>query len=205
MMLEFTLDEMIAKTNLRQASFQLMIDHLKTIENPLIIETGCIRPGDQPWSSLENSFKDDGMSTVIFDRYINDFNGEFYAVDLTPEHVEYARSMVSDKTQIICDDSVHFLWEATKQLKADEQFVDVLYLDSFDWIPGNESASMAHHIKELACIISRMKPGGLIAVDDNYIKDGVLVGKGVYVYEMMESIGATMLHKGVQCVWKIEG
>ena len=50
-----------------------------------------------------------------------------------------------------------------------------------------------------------MKPGGLVAVDDNYIKDGVLVGKGVYVYEMMESIGATLLHKGVQCVWKIEG
>lgn len=204
-MLEYTLDEMLAKTNLRQASFQIMIDHLKTIENPLIIETGCIRPGDQPWSSIENSFKDDGMSTVIFDRYINDFNGEFYAVDLTPEHVEYAQSLVSDKTQIICDDSVHFLWEATKQLKEDNQFVDVLYLDSFDWIPGNESASMAHHIKELACIISRMKPGGLVAVDDNYIKDGVLVGKGVYVYEMMESIGATMLHKGVQCVWKIEG
>ena len=203
-MLEYTLDEMISKTNLRQASFQIMIDHLKTIDNPLIIETGCIRPGDQPWSSIENSFKDDGMSTIIFDRYINDFGGEFYAVDLTPEHVEYAQSMVSDKTQIICDDSVHFLWEATKQLKEDNQFIDVLYLDSFDWIPGNESASMAHHIKELACIISRMKPGGLVAVDDNYIKDGVLVGKGVYVYELMESIGATVLHKGVQCVWKIE-
>jgi hypothetical protein len=202
-MLEFTLEEMISKTNLRQDSFQIMIDHLKTIKNPLIIETGCIRPGDQPWSSLENSFKDDGMSTVIFDRYINDFDGEFYAVDLTPEHVEYAQSIVSEKTQIICDDSVHFLWEAAKQLKEDDQFVDVLYLDSFDWIPGNESASMAHHIKELACIISRMKPCSLVAVDDNYIENGVLVGKGVYVYEFMESIGAELMHKGVQCVWRV--
>ena len=203
-MLTMTLYEMVSKTNLRQTSFQIMIDHLKTLEEPLIIETGCIRPGDQPWSSLENSFKDDGMSTCIFDRFINEHGGEFHLVDLSEEHVKYAQSMVSDKTQIHLDDSVHFLWEANKLLAKQDQHVDLLYMDSFDWIPGNEPASMAHHIKELASIISRMKPGALVAVDDNYIKNGVLVGKGVYVHDFMESIGATVLHQGVQCVWKLE-
>lgn len=194
---------MVAKTNKRQASFQIMIDHLRTIEDPLIIETGCIRPGDQPWSSIENSFKDDGMSTCIFDRYINEYNGEFYSVDLTPAHVEYARSMVSDNTSITIDDSVHFLWEAGKQLNNDNQKVDLLYMDSFDWTVGNEGACMAHHIKELACIIRSMKPGALIAVDDNYIENGVRVGKGVYVHEFMTSIGAELIYDGVQCVWKL--
>jgi len=181
-----------------------MIDHLKTIEDPLIVETGCIRPGDQPWSTIENSFKDDGMSTCIFDQYINDYNGELYSVDLTPEHVEYARSMVSEKTQITCDDSVHFLWEANKQLTENNQYIDLLYMDSYDWIPGREPECMAHHIKELACIVTRIKPGGLVAVDDNYKRDGVQVGKGVYVIEFMESIGAEMIHDGVQCVWRIK-
>ena len=203
-MLDYTLDKMISMTNQRQASFQLMIDHLKTIEEPLIIETGCIRPGDQPWSTVDNSFKDDGMSTCIFDRFINEHTGEFHSVDLTELHVDYAISMVSDKAQIHCDDSVHFLWEVNKQLIANDQYIDVLCLDSFDWTIGNESACMAHHIKELACIVSRMKAGSLVAVDDNYKENGVHVGKGVYVAEFMQSIGAEVIHEGVQYVWRIK-
>ena len=198
-----SLEEMISKTNLRMASFQVMVNHLKTIENPLIIETGCIRPGDQPWSSLENSFKDDGMSTCIFDRYINEYSGEFHSVDLTPAHVDYARSMTSDKAQIHCDDSVGFLWTANKALTDDNQYVDLLYLDSFDWIVGNEAASMAHHIKEFAAISSRLRPGSMVAVDDNSYSNGIRSGKGVYLIEFMESIGVPMIHEGVQCVWKL--
>ena len=198
-----SLEEMISKTNLRMASFQVMVNHLKTIENPLIIETGCIRPGDQPWSSLENSFKDDGMSTCIFDRYINEYSGEFHSVDLTPAHVNYARSMTSDKAQIHCDDSVRFLWTANKALTDDNQYVDLLYLDSFDWIVGNESASMAHHIKEFAAISSRLRPGSMVAVDDNSYSNGIRSGKGVYLIEFMESIEIPMIHDGVQCVWKL--
>lgn len=202
--MKYTLEQMLSMTNLRQPSFRIMIDHLKTIEDPLIIETGCIRPGDQPWSTIENSFKDDGMSTCIFDQYINDYNGELYSVDITPEHVDYARSMVGDTAQIICDDSVHFLWKANNQLVENNQYVDLLYMDSYDWIPGRESECMAHHIKELACIVTRIKSGGLVAVDDNYKRDGIQVGKGVYVIEFMKSIGAEMLHDGVQCVWRIK-
>jgi hypothetical protein len=202
-MLNYTLEEMIARTGARQASFQLMIDHLRTIENPLIIETGCIRPGDQPWSTVENSFKDDGMSTCIFDRYVNEYNGEFHSVDLTPAHVDYAQSMVSKKSQIHCDDSVAFLWTASQALGTDKQYVDLLYLDSFDWTVGNESACMAHHIKELAAISSRLRPGSMIAVDDNYGTPGSRTGKGVYLIEFMESIRIPLLHDGVQCVWKL--
>jgi hypothetical protein len=47
-----------------------------------------------------------------------------------------------------------------------------------------------------------MKSGALVAVDDNYKENGQRVGKGVYVHEFMESIGAEMIHDGVQCVWK---
>lgn len=202
-MLNYTLEEMIAKTGARQASFRLMIDHLRTVENPLIIETGCIRPGDQPWSSIENSFKDDGMSTCIFDRYVTEYNGEFHSVDLTPAHVDYAQSMVGENSQIHCDDSVSFLWTASQQLAVDNQFIDLLYLDSYDYTQGNEAACMAHHIKEFAAIGSRLRPGSMIAVDDNYGTPGSRTGKGVYLIEFMSSIGVPLLHDGVQCVWKL--
>ena len=202
-MLDYSLEKMLSMTGLRELSFRLMIEHLKTVEEPLIIETGCIRPGDQPWSTVDNSFKDDGMSTCIFDRFINEHNGEFHSVDLTPEHVNYAISMTSEQAQIHCDDSVAFLWQANRNLIAEDQYVDLLYLDSFDWIKGREHESMAHHIKELACIVNRIRPGGLVAVDDNYKENGQRVGKGVYVVEFMDSIGAEMLYDGVQCVWRI--
>ena len=201
--MNYSLEQMLSMTYRREASFRIMLEHLKTKDEPLIIETGCIRPGDQPWSTLENSFKDDGMSTCIFDRYINEHNGEFHSVDLTMAHVEYAQSMVSEKTQIHCDDSVHFLWEAAKLLSENDQYVDLLYLDSFDFTQGNESASMAHHIKEFAAISSRLKSGSMIAVDDTIVVNGVQTGKGVYLVELMDSIGAELLYQDVQCVWRM--
>lgn len=201
-MTDYTLEEMISMTGQREQSFRLMIDHLKNIKFPLIVETGCIRPGDQPWSTLENSFKDDGMSTCIFDRYINDYDGEFHSVDLSPVHVKYAQSMIGDKSEVHCRDSVEFLWFLNKELIKTDRYIDLIYLDSYDWIKGREPECMAHHIKELASIVSRISPGGLLAVDDNYGTPTNRQGKGVYVHEFMESIGVPLIYDGVQCVWK---
>ena len=199
---KYNLNQMVSMTYKRQPSFQILIDHLKTIEYPLIVETGCIRPGDQPWSSFENSFKDDGMSTCIFDQYINEYDGEFHSVDLSPIHVNYAQSMISDKSEVHCRDSVEFLWSLNKVLVENDRYIDVLYLDSYDWIPGREPECMAHHIKELASIVSRMSEGGLLAVDDNYGTPTNRQGKGVYVHEFMQSIGVPLIYDGIQCVWK---
>ena len=201
-MQNYNLDEMLSMTSQREQSFRLMIDHLKSIDYPLIIETGCIRPGDQPWSTIENSFKDDGMSTCIFDKFINEHDGEFHSVDLSSLHVEYARSMVSEKAEIHCRDSVEFLWMLNKALLDEDTYIDLVYLDSYDWVKGRESECMAHHIKELASIVTRISPGGLLAVDDNYGTSTNRQGKGVYVHEFMSSIGAPLIHDGIQCVWK---
>lgn len=201
-MLKYSLEEMLSMTHKRESSFRMMIDHLKSIEYPLIVETGCIRPGDQPWSTLENSFKDDGMSTCIFDKFINDFDGEFHSVDITPLHVSYAKSQISNKSEIHCRDSVEFLWNLNKVLRENDRYIDILYLDSYDWVVGKESECMAHHIKELASIVTRMAQGGLVAVDDNLLDKGKRLGKGVYVHEFMESIGVPLIHDGIQCVWK---
>jgi hypothetical protein len=181
-----------------------MIDHLKTIENPLIIETGCARPPDLvPWGTIDISFKDDGMSTLIFDQFINDFGGDFHSVDLTQRHVDFARSQVSDKSQIHCDDSVGFLWHVNKILAEDNRYVDLLYLDSYDFEASDPYPSMVHHIKEIAVILGRLRPGSMIAVDDNVGTGTERMGKPKYVAEMMEAMGVPLFYEGLQLIWKL--
>lgn len=201
--MNLTLDEMIAKTNKRRPSFQLMIDHLKTIEDPLIIETGCARPPSLvPWGTEDISFADDGFSTFIFDKFINDFGGEFHSVDLTQLHVDYALSKVSDKTQVHCDDSVGWLWHVTKILKEEDRFIDLLYLDSYDYEESDPYPSMVHHIKEIAVALSRLRPGSLLAVDDNVGTGKDRMGKPKYVADLMEQMGIPMIYEGQQLIWK---
>jgi hypothetical protein len=202
-MINLTLEQMISMTNQRQRSFQIMIDHLKTKKNPLIIETGCLRPQHPQWGSLEVSFKDEGCSTYIFDRYINDFDGELHSVDISPEHAAYARSQVSEKTQIHCRDSVSFLWEANKLLSAENAQIDLLYLDSMDFDEERYYTSPVHHLKELCAIMSRLGSGSMLAVDDNYrTETGSRKGKGLFIIELMENSGVELLHDGVQMVWR---
>ena len=199
-----TLEEMIAKTNQRAEGFRIMLAHLDTIENPLIIETGCARPPDNvPWGTEDISFADDGFSTLIFDRYINEKGGDFHSVDLTQKHVDYAQSRVSDKSQVHCDDSVGWLWHVGKILKEEDRYVDLLYLDSFDYEESDPYPSMVHHIKELAVILGRMRPGSMIAVDDNVGSGTDRMGKPKYVAELMTAIGVPLVHEGKQLIWKL--
>lgn len=203
-MINYTLDQMLLLTDKRQAGFKIMIDHLRSIDRPLIIETGCARPTDiVPWGSVDVFFKDDGVSTAIFDRYINDFSGEFYSVDITQRHVDYARSIVSNKTTVVCGDSISFLWHANKTLYAQNRYVDLLYLDSFDFEPENPYPSMVHHVKELGAILARLRTGSMIAVDDNVGTGPNRSGKPKYIAEMLEAMQIPLIHEGVQLIWKL--
>ena len=202
--MSLTLEEMIAKTKDRAPGFRVMIEHLKTIDNPLIIETGCARPPDNvPWGTEDISFADDGFSTLIFDQFINEFEGDFYSVDITPRHVEYASSKVSDKSNIHCDDSVGWLWYVNKILKEEDRYVDLLYLDSYDYEESDPYPSMVHHIKELAVILGRMRTGSLIAVDDNVGSGDKRMGKPKYIAELMKAIGVPLVYEGKQLIWKL--
>lgn len=201
-MINLTLEQMIAMTNQRQKSFQIMIDHLKTKENPLIIETGCLRPPHPQWGSIEVSFKDEGCSTYIFDKFINDYSGELHSIDINLDHVEYALGQVSEKTRVHHGDSVSFLWQANQALSETNTKIDLLYLDSMDFDEETYYTSPAHHLKELCAIINNLGPGSLLAVDDNYWDNGIRKGKGLFIIELMENSGKELLHDGVQMVWR---
>lgn len=182
----------------REPTFRLMINHLQNIENPLIIETGCSR-----YDKNSEGFDGDGFSTIIFDTFINQHGGEFRTVDINPENIAFAKAQVSEKTQFFCEDSVSYLWKLNKELTTQNRYIDLLYLDSFDFDPENPHPSALHHVKELTAIINRVRPGGLIAVDDNFGNSDNRLGKGTYVEQFMRDIGVPLVYNGYQLLWRI--
>lgn len=184
------LQEMVSKTGDRGPSFAMMLNHLNHKPEKIIIETGCARK--------EDNFQGDGMSTLIFDKMVQLTGGTFHSVDISPENVEFAKSKVSDKTQVHCSDSVKFLHEASRVLKGEGRFVDLLYLDSFDLDKENTHPSSLHHLMELTAIMPCLRGGSMICVDDNISRD---VGKGTYVRQFMDLLGKPLVYEGYHWIW----
>jgi predicted O-methyltransferase YrrM len=156
----------------------------------LIVETGCARQ--------ENNFEGDGMSTTIFDTFIDYHGGEFYSVDINPDNIRFATA-TAKKANLTCSDSVNFLYEKSKVWVAENRKIDLLYLDSFDFDMANPHPSSLHHIFELTAIMPCLKEGTMICVDDNFDT----IGKGGYVKEFMDLIGKERIYTGYQWVWKL--
>ena len=72
------------------------------------------------------------------------------------------QSMVSDKTKVVCSDSVKFLWSLPKDKK-----IDFLYLDSYDILRHDPHPSQLHHVKEMCANIDKLKKGSIVCIDDH--------------------------------------
>jgi predicted O-methyltransferase YrrM len=152
---------------------------------------------------LTITIKDEGCSTLLFDAYIAEYGGELHSVDINPVNVEYAQTVVGDSATVYCNDSVAFLGEANRMLAETDQYIDLLYLDSLDFQELTTFyESPVHHLKELCAVISRMKKGSMLVVDDNYMEGAIRKGKGMYIAEFMKSIGVPLLHDQVHMIWK---
>ncbi len=184
------LTDLVNKTTKRAPSFGMMLNHVGAIHEPLIVETGCARQ--------ENNFEGDGMSTAIFDTFVNYHGGEFYSVDINSDNVRFAASR-SKKANLTCSDSVRFLYNQSKVWVAQNRKIDLLYLDSFDFDRKNPHPSSLHHIFELAAIMPCLREGTMVCVDDNFDT----AGKGSYVKEFMDLIGKERIYTDYQWIWKL--
>ena len=163
----------------RGSSFNSIFEYLNSRNRStyIIVETGTVR--------MENNFVGDGCSTILFDKYVSTFGGTTYTVDIDPDACRVSRRLTSNNTVVIIGDSVSFLSKFP-----DPYNIDLLYLDSFDFDFENPHPSSFHHIKELAAVWAKLKPGCLIVVDDNF-EDGT--GKGKYVKDFLINVGAKPL------------
>lgn len=196
-------NEMVELTTKRKESYSLMIEHLKTIENPIIVETGCARK--------ENNFDGDGMSTLIFDDYITTHGGTFYSVDNNIEAVKFSSEKVKS-AKLTLSDSIKYLYLLNQELREKNQYIDLLYLDSYDFDKNNPHPSSFHHLKEITAIIPSLKKGSMIVIDDNVpvevnfddgTKENVVIGKGIYAHHFFKDVGIEPLYLGYQFVWKL--
>lgn len=165
------------KLGKRRDTFQKIFEYLESLnkKNPTILETGIART-DENWGG-------DGMSSLMFDKYINTIGGNFTSIDINPQNVSFAKSKVSSKSNLICSDSVIKLHEISRDINY--PMIDILYLDSFDVDFKNPIPSSFHHMKELLAIYPKIQKGTLIVVDDNL--QGM--GKGQMIKDFMKNIG----------------
>jgi len=123
----------------------------------VIVETGTLR---QP---VDEQFWTNGASTLIWDQLINYYDGSCHSFDIDPEVQAVARGVVSEKSTLVCSDSVAGLWQHCRSVER----IDLLYLDSMDlcWVAPEPSS--LHHVKELATALRSLHPGSLVLVDDS--------------------------------------
>ena len=62
---------------------------------------------------------------------------------------------------------------------------------------------MVHHIKEIAVILGRMRPGSMLAIDDNVGTGDARMGKPKYVAELLKAMGVPLVYEGKQLIWKL--
>lgn len=145
-----------------------------------LMETGVARMG------LEKS-KGDGASTIVFGLWAKQNDAHLHSVDIDPEATERAGQAVakmdlSDSVTLVTSDSVAYLDEFT-------DMVDFLYLDSYDYHKTDtaiQTASQAHHLKEIEAIEGCLHDDTVILIDDCDMPNG---GKGKLVIERLTANG----------------
>lgn len=185
------LNQMYDNLTIRRDSFLFIFVYLikknKNFYN--IIETGCTR---------KTTDFDDGMSSILFDRFINFYDGHLTTIDISLENCKLCSENVSNKTTIVNMDSVKYLRNYTINSN-DIHDIDLLYLDSYDLDWNAPHKSSLHHLKELCAIIPKLKKGCIIMIDDNNKN----IGKGQYVSEFLENIGAKLLFNQYQIAYEL--
>ncbi len=170
-----------------------------------ILETGCMRPGGE----LSN----DGQSTKLFNEFVQFYYGDLISVDIDQNHTLHAsREIDHEFAAIYQGDSVKFMWETLFSIHPSYK-ADLIYMDAYDVDFVEPWRSNLHHMKELVAASRFIKSGTVVGVDDCFftendkrIPEGVnhkMVGKGFFVEQFMNDIGAKKLHDGYQKVWII--
>lgn len=181
----------------RVVGFDFIFEYLRGVQNPYIVETGCARK--------EDNYSGDGLSSLLFDSYINEYGGEFHTVDNSAESVRYCAGKVSPSTVVILDDSLSYLKKLNSHLLRVNKKIDFLYLDSLDSPKENPDASYMsalHHFYEYTTILPSLKYDALIGVDDCWLLDNMVYGKGKVIFDYMQKTNNFPCAMGYQFFWR---
>lgn len=157
-----------------------------------IIETGTVR-NPMNWK--------DGNSGFLFSELARAHGGKVQSVDVDQAAVDRANNFIGGEWYTsFCSDSVAWL---AQQQNLDQ--IDLFYLDSYDveWL--NDSPSADHHLREFQTIEPFIKPGAVVAIDDNaYLLDGRRTGKGRAIVEYLADKNIVPLYDQYQIIYQFQ-
>ena len=133
-----------------------------TDENRIIVETGTQRQDDDLGA---------GESTRIFSSFCSEFGGKLISIDNNAQYIKYSKTYTiqyKECIEYICADSV----DALSDLDLN---IDLLYLDSLDYLDGWHTMSENHCLSEAEIALPKMADNSLILIDD-FNEQGI--GKG---------------------------
>ena len=156
--------------------FRLLLNQKQSNFN--IVETGTLRTPNN-WM--------DGQSARLFTEFVDLYGGQMRSVDIDSMACQAARDTItSTNFSVAHSDSVTWLGTLT-----DLDQVDLFYLDSYDVDWNNDTDSANHHLKEFKIIEPHIKPGTVVAIDDNsrWVNNNRRTGKGRAIVEYLETQG----------------
>jgi predicted O-methyltransferase YrrM len=177
----------------RAEGFNMIFAYLESLQQPKyhIVETGTMRnPGN--WK--------DGQSARLFVEFVEHNNGSVRSVDIDPEACNNARGAIASSAfTVSCSDSVSWL-----AAQSDLDQVDLFYLDSWDVKWNNDQDSAEHHLKEFLAIEPHLKPGAVVAIDDNarFLNNNGRTGKGRRIVEYLETKNIHPIYDAYQIIYK---
>ena len=124
-------------------SLEILKDKKK--DNYIIVETGCSAHGTK--------------STLIWDAFVKKYGGNVFSVDLNNKAVDLTNRSTSERTKVICSNSLDYLPTLEKK-------IDFLYLDSYDVDFLNPGKSAEHHLKEFNCVRHLIHDNTVVLIDD---------------------------------------
>ena len=156
-----------------------------------IVETGTLRtPGN--WV--------DGQSARLFTEFVDYQGGRVRSVDIDVLACQAAREhIVSTNFSVEQSDSVAWLAGQT-----DLDQVDLFYLDSWDVDWMDDTASAEHHLREFQIIEPHLKPGCVVALDDNsrWVNNHRRTGKGRRIVEYLQDQNHLPIYDEYQIIFQ---
>jgi hypothetical protein len=136
------------KKHINYLTFKKLFEEMKELKNPNILESGIASAGTN--------------STYLFNEYIKKYGGFFWSVDINKSLVDMHKGNMCPATQLVCDDSVSFFTNWSKN----NDVANVIYLDSYDLDFYNPHPSANHGLSEYNSLIPVIKKNTLLLIDD---------------------------------------
>ncbi len=195
--------EIKPKLNNRGGTLEKTFKYLENLKRPVnIIETGCVRKTYEDWAG-------DGRSTVMFDKFLECYGGHLTVIEINPEAVAYAKSLVHPKRcKFYCGDSVTVLKNLVPKWEDENWSPDLVYLDSLDHIEKDPFWTALHCANEFFAVRPILRPDTLVVCDDTpstFVRSIVprveYSGKGMFLAEQAKATGAKLLFSDWQVGW----